>query len=185
MCVIIKYPDWFYAFMGGCVLFAIAAGFLSALWARTRSGGRNRTRAPVFFRAERLLVNPSERQAWDLLQRANLGHTHVFAKVRLEDVVSAHSTDWRSRMSGRGRIKSRHLDFVLTDADFQPMLAIEVDGASHQTERAAIADAHKNRILASAGLPLLRLRVGEVWQWQDILLDWRRKQAPRAGMMRQ
>ena len=128
----------------------------------------------VIFRSEPLLVNAAERSAWDVLNRTDLGHAHVFAKVRLEDVVSAHAQDGMTRSSARGHIKSRHLDFLLTDAAFQPMLAVEVDGGSHRSERAAAADAMKDQILAAAGVPIVRLRVGA--DWSAALAEWRRDQ---------
>jgi len=127
------------------------------------------------FRTEPLLVNAAERSAWDLLNRVNLGHAHVFAKVRLEDVVSAHAVDGKVQSAARGHIKSRHIDFLLTDVAFRPMLAVEVDGASHRSERAATADEMKDQILASAGVPLVRLRVGA--DWSAALDEWRRDQA--------
>lgn len=131
------------------------------------------------FRAVPLLVNPPERAAWDFLNQARLGQAHVFAKVRLEDVVSASGADNSTRYAARGRIRSRHLDFVLTDEEFRPMLAVEVDGGSHQTERAATADELKNQILAAAGVPLLRLKVGA--NWQAAVSKWQRDQAEKTA----
>lgn len=131
------------------------------------------------FRAEPLLVNQSERSAWDFLSRADLGQAHIFAKVRLEDVVSASAADSSTRNSARGRIKSRHLDFLLTDADFRPILAVEVDGRSHRTERAATTDEMKNQILAAAGVPLLRLQVGA--DWNAAVAQWRREQPEKTA----
>ena len=130
------------------------------------------------FRPVPLLVNPAERAAWDFLNQAQLGQAHVFAKVRLEDVVSASAADNTARNSARGHIKSRHLDFVLTDEGFRPILAVEVDGASHRTERAATSDEMKSQILASAGVPLLRLPVGA--DWNKALVQWQRDQAESA-----
>ena len=58
----------------------------------------------------------------------------------------------------RGYVRARHVDFVLVDADWQPLLAVEVDGASHADPRARETDALKDRILTAAGIPLVRLR---------------------------
>lgn len=129
------------------------------------------------FHMEPLLVNQAERSAWEFLQHAGLGQQHIFAKVRLEDVVSAHAADGRTWNAARSRIKSSHVDFLLTDQDFRPILAVEVDGASHRGERAAERDAMKDRIFAMADLPLLRLKVGA--NWQATVADWRREQAEK------
>ncbi len=125
----------------------------------------------VRFQAEPLLVNASERAAWEFLRRADLGQAHVFAKVRVEDVVSARGPSERRLFAARGHIKSRHIDFLLTDEDFRPLLAVEVDGPSHRSERAATADELKDRIFYLAGVPLLRLPVGA--DWNKVLTEWR------------
>lgn len=82
----------------------------------------------LMFRCEPVRVNPSERRAWELLTQMR------------KEFGCAHSQDRRAWMSGRGQITSRHLGFVLTDSDFQPLLAIEVDGASHKTVHTAQVD---------------------------------------------
>ena len=154
-------------------LLANWAGRTTRRWAvADRLGGAS-------LRAEPLLVNPSERAAWNFLTNAEIGQAHILAKVRLEDVVSVNTADHRLRNSVRGQIKSRHLDFLLTDGDFRPLLAVEVDGSSHSSERAATADELKRQVLARAGVPLLRLQVGS--DWDQSLAQWQREQAAKAG----
>jgi len=124
----------------------------------------------VQFLPEPLLVNNAERAAWGFLGQADLGQAHVFAKVRMEDFVSVRGPE-RRRFAARGHIKSRHIDFLLTDAEFRPLMAVEVDGGSHHSEKAVAADELKNRILYLAGVPLLRLRVGT--DWNEALAEWK------------
>lgn len=95
-------------------------------------------------------------------------------------MVSASSASAGGILRARGQIKSRHLDFVLTDAHFRPILAVEIDGGWHASTRAMIGDDVKNGVLAAAGVPLLRLRVGS--DWQAAVEDWKRAQgAPVAA----
>lgn len=81
----------------------------------------------------------------------------VFPNVRLEDLFII--TDHAQRASVRGRLKAKHVDFLIVDAsqDFKPVMAIELDGRSHQRERQQYNDQVKNVIFRSAGLPLYRL----------------------------
>jgi hypothetical protein len=146
------------------VLFLALIGLVAA-WARRlkRRWDTEEALAGLRFQPVALLRSASERAAWDLLRRTDLGQAHVFAKVRLEDVVEVKAGDERARQIGRNRIKSRHIDFLLTDAASRPILAVEVDGGSHRTARAAEGDELKNQVLARAGVPLVRLRVGEDW----------------------
>lgn len=155
--------------------FVLVAMLASWVGRTTRRADTEHHLKGATLRAAPLLVNLAERSAWDFLNRSDIGQAHVFAKVRLEDVVTVKAADHRAWSSIRGRIKSRHLDFVLTDADFLPILAVEVDGGSHNTERAAATDEMKNQVLSSAGVPLLRLRVGA--DWHQALEQWRRAQA--------
>lgn len=162
---------------GLLLLFLVVAAIAAAGRALARDGKRRSRGAPQAgesFRAEPLLVNPSERSAFDLLRQTDLGQAHVFAKVRLEDVASAHGSDRSTRSAARGRVMSRHVDFLLTDAAFRPILVVEVDGPSHRGGRSADSDAAKDRILAAAGIPLLRLRVGA--NWHAVLNQWRQSQ---------
>ena len=131
------------------------------------------------FRSEPLLVNAAEKSAWALLNRTDLGHALVFAKVRLEDVVLAHAQDGITQSAARGHIKSRHIDSLPTDEAFQPLLAVEVDGGSHGSERTATADEMKDQILASARVPLVRLRVGA--DWSAALAEWSGEHADKAS----
>lgn len=150
--------------MQALLLFALVA-LLAAYFGRMKVQDAAKSAVSgATFRAQPLLVNQSERSAWALLQSVDLGHSHVFAKVRLEDIVKASAWDNRTYWAARGRIRSRHVDFLLTDSEFRPILAVEVDGGSHRTSRATLVDEVKNRIFASAGVPLLRLRVGDDWR---------------------
>ena len=163
-----------FSFLLFMALIAAAMVLMAALAARMkrRRHAEDRLRGAT-FRAEPLLVNESERAAFRFLHAADLGQTHVFPKVRLEDVVSASSASARVTFAARVQIKSRHLDFLLTNADFRPILAVEVDGGWHARARAAVGDEVKNTVLAAAGVPLLRLRVGS--DWNTTLGEWKRQ----------
>ena len=56
----------------------------------------------------------------------------------------------------RGRVKSRHVDYLITDINGRPAAAIELDGSSHNKEALA-ADMLKDGIFESTGLPLIRV----------------------------
>jgi len=59
----------------------------------------------------------------------------------------------------RGRVKSRHVDYLITDGQGIPKAAIELDGSSHNKEAYA-ADMLKDGIFEAVGLPLIRVRTG-------------------------
>lgn len=138
--------------------------------------GRGRRPVAFRYRAAPLLVNEGERAAWHLLSTMPLGAQAVCPKVRLEDIAEAAGQDrWRLR----GYTRARHVDFLLVDARWQPLLVVEVDGGSHDRRERRRADDLKDRVLASAGIAVLRLRVGTDWRAQ--LAAWAAPPPVRGG----
>ena len=113
-----------------------------------------------YVAAESLFVQPSEYALFCALERAVPGHLRVMAKVRLEDIIKVrrglpNKTAW----SLRGRVKSRHVDFVICTQRGKVLCAIELDGLSHKPGN--LADDLKDRLFARVGIPLHRIRVGD------------------------
>ena len=79
----------------------------------------------------------------------------VLSKVRLNDLLEA-TGDAKQATNNR-----MHVDFVLlSQPDFQPIVAIELDGASHSSDRQQVRDAKKDAAFKAAGLPLKRFPNG-------------------------
>lgn len=115
----------------------------------------------AFERADSLFVNRSELAFFHSLHRALPGEYHLHSKVRLEDIVRVkRAITGQARWYLRGRVKSRHVDYLITDGQGVPKAAIELDGSSHN-KAAANADALKNGIFSFVGIPLIRVRTGE------------------------
>lgn len=152
------------------IVIAAMAVVVMVVVMRLRDASSRDTSAPEFgyhYASTPLLVNASERAAWGLLRELPLGAYAVCPKVRIEDFITASGAE-RNRL--RGYIKSRHVDFLLVDADWKPLLVIEVDGSSHHRQERKARDELIDRVLKSAGIPIVRLRVGE--NWRDRLMEW-------------
>ena len=96
----------------------------------------------------------------DLAQHLGLPPIRAFAKIRLADLIEPDCKGGKGSpyMSWFGRIKSKHTDAVLVDAQtFAPICVIELDDKSHNSARAKKADQVKDNALASAGIPLARI----------------------------
>ncbi len=112
-----------------------------------------------------LFVNAPETTFFQMLVDRLPNGYHVFAKVRLEDIIRV-APDFRKRSTPRqvwhlrGRIKSRHVDFLIVNRHGHPKAAIELDGSSHNA-KTAIADSFKTGIFAASDLRLYRVNVGE------------------------
>jgi very-short-patch-repair endonuclease len=85
----------------------------------------------------------------------------IFAQVSLPTVVDEkiRGQDWRA---ARAHINRKSVDYVLCDKVYlNPKLAIELDDSFHDLEHRKERDAEVERILAQAGLKLLRVRYAE------------------------
>ncbi len=83
----------------------------------------------------------------------------ICPKVRLEDL--AEVTDKNNLYKWRGYIKSRHVDFILTDNKLNVLAAIELDDSSHNSKKVQNTDTFKNNFFKKIGIPLFRIRTGQ------------------------
>jgi very-short-patch-repair endonuclease len=103
-----------------------------------------------------------------LVEIAKYYNLIVFAKVRMEDLLHIPKYT-RNILKWRGYVRSRHVDFVLCESNtISPIGVIELDDSSHGNEESAKVDKLKNNIFASAGLPLLRVRVSREYDTAEI-----------------
>lgn len=82
----------------------------------------------------------------------------ICPKVRLEDFINVRNI--REKQSYRGRIKSRHVDFLICDRQMNPLCGIELDDSSHNSWKAQKADNFKNELYRAIGLTLYRVQTG-------------------------
>ncbi len=104
----------------------------------------------------RVLVNPMEHRADDLLQRtAEARGDRLLTKVRLADAIDVG--DWGN--PHRDFAMRAHLDFLMVNAaKSEPIFAVEIDGARHKTNQVQRRrDVLKDELCRAAGLPLLRV----------------------------
>lgn len=99
----------------------------------------------------------SEQALYTALQELLSGSDYrAFPNVRLNDIFTI--TDPSTRRATYARLRDKHVDFLIVHhARFTPILAIELDGDSHNTRTQQKRDAVKDLAFRSAGLTLLRL----------------------------
>ena len=120
--------------------------------------------AEAGYRLLPVLLSPAEaRLAASLTARLPSGY-HLLAKPRLADLLTPRAAPGsRSWWRAFNRISAKHLDFVLCDAAWRPVLALELDDRSHERPDRRRRDRLVEQALARAGLPLLRLRPARSW----------------------
>lgn len=83
----------------------------------------------------------------------------ICPKVRLEDFIEV--TDKKEILKYRGKIKSRHIDFLLCDNNLRIKCAIELDDPLHNNKKAMEVDNFKNKLFNEIGLKLYRIAYNE------------------------
>lgn len=102
------------------------------------------------------ILNRSEEVVYRELQNiVQTNNMRVFSKVRLSDVLDKGA----QRLSQRefDFYTRSHCDFVVTNADLQPVMAIEYDGPLHADTKQQERDAIKNALFEEAAFGLLRI----------------------------
>lgn len=113
------------------------------------------------FRLKKFFFTRSEQMFLSMLEQ-QIDHSHltVFPKVRLADFIETTATgdEWQGSWN---QIRSKHIDFLIYDTQKHvPVLAIELDGNSHNSQRMQKSDDLKNRLYPAVGLELVRVKVG-------------------------
>ena len=130
-------------------------GFLQKLFGSLEGGGAG-GRWP--YAKKQYLLSRAEFSFYRVLRQVCGDRYVICPKVRVGDLVYVEKGT-EKRMGWVNKINRSHIDFVLCDPQtMQPIAAVELDDASHNSEKAQQRDADKNRICQTAGLVLFRFR---------------------------
>ncbi len=161
--------------MGSLFVFAIIIGLIGGLGSavqillkntrksRSRSGSGSTEPNwqppkcdPLPYAKKKYVFSAAERSLYEILRRLVADHV-VFAKMRLCDLVyvKKESGAWQTNFN---RINRKHLDFVICNNDLAPVVAIELDDASHDAEDREERDDFVDAVLRAASFPLVRIR---------------------------
>ena len=105
------------------------------------------------------IMTPTEFKLYGKLVSAFPNHL-IFTQVQLSQAVQAPSP--ADRFKWNNRINRMSLDFVVCEKSSNPICVIELDDKSHLRDSAKIKDAKKDKALAAAGIPIIRIKVDEI-----------------------
>jgi very-short-patch-repair endonuclease len=113
--------------------------------------------------------NASETDAYRSLRQALYGQSLVvLPKVRLLDLVQP--LEGEMRLGTLNRLRGMHVDFVVVSVpEFRPLVALELDGWSHGSQRQQARDAVKDEALRQAGLPIMRVQSRDMSSKERVL----------------
>ena len=108
---------------------------------------------------KRYLMSKAERSFFGMLEQvADSSRYYIFPQVSLNNLVTVEKGTG-SYQAFHNKVDRKSVDFVLFDrSTISPVLALELDDASHDREDRQERDAFVDGVLAKAGLPLLHVR---------------------------
>ena len=115
------------------------------------------SREPL-YRKRFSVMNKSEQAFFFELRKQLPAEYYIFPNMRLADILDA--VDGEGFYSRNNKLMPRHIDFLICDSYFKPMVAIEVNGSSHNRPDRKEIDEQKREIFKEAGLPLEFVEVG-------------------------
>lgn len=111
----------------------------------------SQSREPVLYRKKRLLT-PNETEFFHRLCKA-LPDYHVFPQVSMGALMSpASGVSKQDYLPVRNRFASKIVDFVVADAELNPVALVELDDRTHSADK----DARRDAMTGAAGYPTLR-----------------------------
>jgi len=117
------------------------------------------------------LASRGESAAHKIIQKTLVDtEWNVFANVSVQRVL-----DKEERLSPAefDLFTRGSFDFVVCDADYEPVIAFEFDGFGHDDPRQLTRDLIKNALCARAGLPLLRIGADDLREREETsALEW-------------
>jgi very-short-patch-repair endonuclease len=126
--------------------------------------GTNLAKLSYEYEAKPLLTEP-EKRFFEVLERLSNDRVHIVCKPRLADFIQHETANGAFQ-----KISQKHVDFLLCRAgDWMPMLAIEVDDASHRLAEQQKRDGFVNNLYPHIGLPLLRVGVREIDDLENLV----------------
>jgi hypothetical protein len=119
---------------------------------------RTDNRKESIYKKRSSVMNRSESAFFFELQKQLPHGYYIFPKMRIADILETVSGKGYYHM--RNGILPKHIDFLICDSYFKPVVAIEVNGGYHNTPNQKKKDSIKREIFMSAGLPLETINVG-------------------------
>lgn len=114
----------------------------------------------------RPILSPCELDFYNLLRNCISSHTMLFSKVRLWDVLDV--TEKTNSISYTNKIRSKHVDFIITDKSGFPLVVIELDDKSHNKKSRKERDEFVNKALAAANINIIHVKTAASYDTKEI-----------------
>jgi very-short-patch-repair endonuclease len=121
------------------------------------------------YKRRNFLITRAEHELYDVLVAAFGEKYYIFPQIHLPSLVD-HKIVGQNWYGAFRHIDEKSVDFVICDKQYiKPLLAIELDDQTHETEKIRMRDIEVEAILSNAGLPLLRIKNHEHFNKDEII----------------
>ncbi len=104
-------------------------------------------------------MNPNEYKFYRILSQFMDPEYLILSQVHLDELVNVLYSNQEYRLFSLRHIIQKSVDFVICNKiTMHPLLAIELDGASHKRNPSLTRDPEVERILTEAKIPLKRFK---------------------------
>lgn len=157
---IIAGRDAFFSEFGVHIIIIFCLLFLALfVWLTSPLGKADGTREKdLGYRKRWSFMNKSEASFFQILSRELNSEFYIFPKTRIADIIK--TVDGDGYYARRNRVLPKHIDFLICSKNFEPLMAIEVDGSSHDSLNRRERDGEVDAIFNSVEIPLRHVRVG-------------------------
>lgn len=132
-----------------------------------RDAGSGRGKNDLPYRLRDNFLSAAELAFYRALEQAVGQSYSINNKVRLWDVLYVPRRD--DSRTYENKISSKHIDFLLCDpTSMQPVLAIELDDASHNRKDRQERDAFLDQALGAAGLSILHIKAVRTYSITEV-----------------
>lgn len=114
----------------------------------------------------RTLLTPGEFAFYNVLTSQVPQTFLIFAKVRLWDIIDV--TVKKNAAQYTNKIRSKHVDFILTDKTGAPKIVIELDDKSHNFKSRKERDEFVNKALAAASINIIHIKAAATYNASEI-----------------
>ncbi len=112
----------------------------------------------IRYKVKESVMSRSESAFFLELQKQFSQDYYIFPKMRVADILDIPNGHEYYKM--RNLALPRHIDFVVCNKYFKPLVAIELNGESHNKIKQQESDLIKNGIFKDCGLTLETVNVG-------------------------
>lgn len=110
------------------------------------------------YKKKAVVMNDSEMALFQALVSGLPDNYFVFPKMRIADMVDV--VNGNGYYQRRNQILPKHVDFLICNDRMVPLMAIELDGSSHNKPSRMERDQLVDGVFEDAELPLWRIEVG-------------------------